>query len=108
MARVILTYSRGWHSLAICRSLGRQGIEVYCGEESPFAPCFFSKYCTGHFQYPSVSDDPEAFIHYSPSNLTLPSLELGNSGVWTTSTEGSPTCNSPSFSRCAPRPQAWG
>jgi predicted ATP-grasp superfamily ATP-dependent carboligase len=62
MARVILTYSRGWHSLAICRSLGRQGIEVYCGEESPFAPCFFSKYCTGHFQYPSVSDDPDAFI----------------------------------------------
>lgn len=62
MARVIMTYSRGWHSLAICRSLGKQGIEVFCGEEAPFAPCFFSKYCSGHFQYPSVSEDPDGFL----------------------------------------------
>ncbi len=64
MARAILTYSRAWHSLAICRSLGRQGIEVYCGEEAPFAACFFSRYCSGSFQYPSVSDDPEGFIDF--------------------------------------------
>lgn len=64
MARVILTYSRGWHSLAICRSLGRRGIEVYCGEEAAFAPCFFSKYCTGSFQYPSVTEDPEGFLDF--------------------------------------------
>ncbi|MBT4866204.1 MAG: ATP-grasp domain-containing protein [Planctomycetaceae bacterium] len=64
MARAIVTYSRGWHALAMTRSLGRQGIEVYCGEEAPFAPCFFSKYCTGSFQYPSVADDPEGFIDF--------------------------------------------
>lgn len=64
MARAIMTYSRGWHSLAVCRSLGRQGIEVFCGEEAPFAPCFFSKYCTDHFQYPSVTDDPDGFIEF--------------------------------------------
>ena len=64
MARAIVTFARGWHSLAITRSLGRQGIEVYCGEEAPFAPCFFSRYCTGHFQYPSASKDPEGFIEF--------------------------------------------
>jgi predicted ATP-grasp superfamily ATP-dependent carboligase len=64
MARAIVTFSRGWHALAITRSLGRQGIEVYCGEEAPFAPCFFSRYCTGSFQYPSVADDPEGFIDF--------------------------------------------
>ncbi|UCE59696.1 MAG: ATP-grasp domain-containing protein [Phycisphaerales bacterium] len=62
MARAIVTYARGWHALAITRSLGRRGIEVYCGEEAPFAPCFFSRYCTGDFQYPSVSDQPAAFL----------------------------------------------
>jgi predicted ATP-grasp superfamily ATP-dependent carboligase len=64
MPRAIMTYSRGWHSLAICRSLGRQGIEVYCGEEAAFAPSFFSKYCSGHFQYPSVNDEPDRFIEF--------------------------------------------
>ncbi len=62
MARAIVTYSRGWHTLAICRSLGRAGIEVHCGEEVPFAPAFFSKYCTSHFEYPSVSEQPDEFV----------------------------------------------
>jgi predicted ATP-grasp superfamily ATP-dependent carboligase len=64
MARAIVTYGRGWHALAVTRSLGRQGIEVFCGEEAPFAPCFFSRYCTGSFQYPSVTQEPDRFIDY--------------------------------------------
>ncbi len=64
MARVIVTYARGWQALAITRSLGQQGIEVFCGEESSFAPSFFSKYCKGSFRYPSVSEDPEGFIEF--------------------------------------------
>jgi len=64
MARVIVPYGRGWNSLAIVRSLGKRGIEVYCGEEAPFAPCFFSKYCRGHFQYPSPSAEPQAFVEF--------------------------------------------
>ena len=64
MPRAIVTFARGWHALAITRSLGRQGIEVYCGEEAPFAPCFFSRYCTGNFQYPSVSQDPDGFVDF--------------------------------------------
>ena len=64
MARALVTHSRGWHALAITRSLGRQGVEVYCGEEAPFAPCFFSKYCLGSFQHPSVGEESEAFVDY--------------------------------------------
>ena len=64
MARVIVPYGRGWNSLAIVRSLGRRGIDVFCGEEAPFAPCFFSRYCRGHFQYPSPSREPVAFVDF--------------------------------------------
>jgi predicted ATP-grasp superfamily ATP-dependent carboligase len=64
MGRAIVTYARGWHALAVTRSLGRQGIEVFCGEEAPFAPCFFSRYCNGSFRYPSVSQQPEQFIDF--------------------------------------------
>ena len=59
MARAIVTFARGWQALAVTRSLGKQGVDVYCGEEAPFAPCFFSRYCTGSFRYPSFADDPE-------------------------------------------------
>ncbi len=70
MARVIVTYGRGWNSLAIVRSLGRRGIDVFCGEEAPFAPCFFSKYCKGHFQYPSHSSQPQAFVDFMAEKVT--------------------------------------
>lgn len=62
MGRAIVTFARGWHSLAITRSLGRQGIEVYCGDENAFAPSSFSRYCAGSFRYPSPSEEPEAFL----------------------------------------------
>jgi predicted ATP-grasp superfamily ATP-dependent carboligase len=62
MPRAIVTYARGWQALSVVRSLGKQGIEVICGEEAAFAPCFFSRYCTDHFQYPSFADDPAAFL----------------------------------------------
>lgn len=62
MPRAIVTYARGWQALAVVRSLGKQGIEVICAEEAPFAPCFFSKYCKDHFQYPSLADKPDEFM----------------------------------------------
>ncbi len=69
MSRAIVTFSRGWHALAITRSLGRQGIDVYCGEEAPFAPCFFSKYCAGSFQHPSVAQDPDGFLVFMEKKI---------------------------------------
>lgn len=64
MPRAIVTYARGWQALSVVRSLGKQGIEVICAEEAPFAPCFFSRYCTDHFQYPSFAEDPDAFLDH--------------------------------------------
>ncbi len=69
MARAIVTFGRGWNALAIVRSLGRRGVEVFCGEESSFAPCFFSRYCTGHFQYPSPTNEPRAFVDYMAAKV---------------------------------------
>lgn len=62
MPKAIVTYGRSWQALAIVRSLGRQGIDVVVGEDSPFAPCFFSKYCSASFRYPSPTEDPEGFL----------------------------------------------
>ncbi|MCP4678470.1 MAG: ATP-grasp domain-containing protein, partial [Deltaproteobacteria bacterium] len=62
-------FGRGWQALAITRSLGRQGIEVFCGEEAAFAPCSFSKYCTGSFRYPSVSENPEGFLDFMEEKI---------------------------------------
>lgn len=76
MARAIVTFARGWQALSVTRSLGRQGIDVYCGEEAPFAPCFFSKYCRGSFIYPSVSREPEAFLDFLEAKV----IELKPSG----------------------------
>lgn len=64
MGRAIVTFGRSWQTLAIVRSLGRRGIEVYVGEEAPFAPAFFSKYCAGSFQHPSFRTEPEAFLDF--------------------------------------------
>jgi len=62
MPKAIVTFGRSWQALAIVRSLGRKGIDVIVGEEAPFAPCFFSKYCTESFLHPSLTDDPEGFL----------------------------------------------
>ncbi len=69
MARAIVTFGRSWQALAITRSLGRAGVEVFCGEESGFAPCFFSRYCKGSFTYPSVSKEPQAFLDFMEAKI---------------------------------------
>jgi len=62
MGRALVTFARSWPALAVTRSLGRRGIEVYCGDEAPFAAAFFSKYCRGSFRYPSPQRDPQGFL----------------------------------------------
>jgi predicted ATP-grasp superfamily ATP-dependent carboligase len=62
MPRAIVTFGRGWQALAVVRSLGRQGIEVVVGEETRFAPCFFSKYATATFLHPSPANEPGPFL----------------------------------------------
>ncbi|MBL4890132.1 MAG: ATP-grasp domain-containing protein [Candidatus Lindowbacteria bacterium] len=78
--RVIMTFSRGWQSLAAVRSLGELGIEVVTGDEYALTPASFSKYSIGDFRYPNVSTDPEGFLDvleetilkYKPEDPSVP------------------------------------
>ena len=60
--RAIVTYARGWQSLAATRSLGRRGVEVITADEVALTPASFSKYSTASFTYPDCSKNPEEFL----------------------------------------------
>ena len=60
--RAIVTYGRGWQSLAAVRSLGTRGVEVIAGDEYAMSPASFSKYTTKNFRYPSPTAEPAAFL----------------------------------------------
>ena len=49
-------------SVVVCQSLGRQGIEVTCGDATRLAPAFFSRYCKRRVRYPSPETQPDAFV----------------------------------------------
>ena len=60
--RAVLTYARGWQSLAATRSLGRHGIEVVTGDEYALTPASFSRYSLANFRYPNPDAEPDAFL----------------------------------------------
>ncbi len=60
--RVIITFARGWQSLAAARSLGQRGVEVIVGDEYGLTPASFSRYTVANFRYPSPTNEPEAFL----------------------------------------------
>lgn len=60
--KVLVTDAQMRSSLAVIRSLGKQGIEVFAGEETRFATSFFSKYCKKYVVYPSPKKDKDDFV----------------------------------------------
>ncbi|MAV38605.1 MAG: biotin carboxylase [Planctomycetaceae bacterium] len=60
--RAIVTYARGWQSLAATRSLGRRGVEVITADEVALTPASFSKFSTANFTYPDSSKQPAEFL----------------------------------------------
>jgi len=60
--KVILTFARGWQTLAAVRSLGQRGIEVVVGDEYGLTPASFSRYTVASFRYPSPTSQPDAFL----------------------------------------------
>ena len=60
--RAIITYARGWQSLAATRSLGRRGVEVVTSDEYALTPASFSRYSVADFRYPNSSQEPERFL----------------------------------------------
>ncbi len=62
MKRVFVTDGEERASLAIVRSLGAQGYEVFVGSNSGRSLAGASRYCRSDFQLPSVLEKPDQFI----------------------------------------------
>jgi predicted ATP-grasp superfamily ATP-dependent carboligase len=72
---VFVTDAQMRSSLAVIRSLGRQGLQVTAGEETIWSTGFLSKYCAGKVVYPSPRES-EKFIE-----CLVPVLERGDYDV---------------------------
>lgn len=60
--RAIVTFGRGWHSLAAVRSLAQSGLEVISADSYALTPSALSKYSADSFVYPDPAVDPQAFL----------------------------------------------
>lgn len=60
--RVLVTNAKNRISYNIVRSLAGKGIEVYCADFVPRAMCFYSRYSSCHFLYPSPFREQERFV----------------------------------------------
>ena len=67
--RAIVTFGRGWHSLAVARSLAAKGIEVISADVYGLTPGALSKHTTGSFTYPDPSEEPERFLDVLESEI---------------------------------------
>ncbi len=60
--KALVTDAQMRNSLAIIRSLGRNGIEVTGAEDTRFATGFFSRYCKKRIVYPNPYKHPDEFV----------------------------------------------
>ncbi len=60
--RVLVTDGDNRAALAITRSLGKRGHEVFVGDRLPDSLASNSRYCSGSFSYPDPSADSSGFI----------------------------------------------
>ena len=60
---VLLTDGNERSTLAVTRSLGRRGLSVYVGAETPTSMAGSSRYCTRSFLYPSPLTHPEEYVY---------------------------------------------
>jgi len=62
--RVLVTDGRERPALAVVRSLGRRGVPILVGAETPQCLASASKYCDRAVTYPAPSDDRKAFDRF--------------------------------------------
>jgi len=62
--KVFVTDAQMRSSVAVIRSLGKQGLEVTGGEETRFTTGFFSEYCKHNVVYPSPKKRQDMFLKY--------------------------------------------
>lgn len=83
MKKVLVLDASQRSALAVTRSLGAHGIDVFCADESDTALAGVSRYCRGYFTYPSARTAPEPFADRIVSlcaelgiDIVLPMTEL--------------------------------
>lgn len=59
---VLITDGNERAALAVTRSLGYHGIQVFVGAEGPRSLAGSSRFCTQSFEYPSPWQEPEAYV----------------------------------------------
>ena len=59
---VLVTHAHNRLAYCVTRCLAKHGIRVTCASDFPLAACFFSRYCTDHFTYPSPWKHPDQFV----------------------------------------------
>ncbi|MCP3965636.1 MAG: ATP-grasp domain-containing protein [Lentisphaerae bacterium] len=60
--KCILTFARGWNSLAAARCLGEKGVEVITGDNNYLAAGNFSKHSKHFFVYPDPEKKPQKYL----------------------------------------------
>lgn len=60
--RAIVTFGRGWHSLAVVRSLASRGVDVVSADVYGLTPAALSSASRDSFTYPDPVTEPEAFL----------------------------------------------
>ena len=67
--RAIVTFGRGWHSLAVVRSLAARGVEVISADVYGLTPGALSKGAQDSFTYPDPAETPERFLDVLESEI---------------------------------------
>jgi len=70
MYKVFVTDAGLRNTVAAIRSLGKKGIQVVGGEDSPFAIGFFSKYCKKRVIYPSPKNNSGEWLKFMLRELS--------------------------------------
>ncbi|HNV38169.1 MAG TPA: hypothetical protein PKJ46_03335, partial [Methanoculleus sp.] len=73
---VFVTDAQMRSSLAVIRSLGKQGLDVTAGEETRCATGVFSRYCRRGLVYPSPKKAEERFIGYLLDTLRSGEIDV--------------------------------
>jgi len=68
--KALVLDSQGQNSLALSRTLGKKGIAVTAGGNTPYRPGTLSKDTTDSYVHPDVGSDMEAFVEHLHTHLT--------------------------------------
>lgn len=76
MRKTLILDANQRSALAVTRSLGRQGIEVFTAEESSTALASASKFSVAHFTYPSPKQEPDQFVQFLSKIIKEQGIEI--------------------------------